>query len=161
MWQRTCWYTVIFIYYLAYGVIFCTSTSTCLRSADGTPHPLCTVLKTWCTWSSRYFSCCPEGLELGFAIYTKSPTQDNFKKLLTPPDSCVERIVKILRLELYYSFYFAIPIFGANIRIVFEYSVPSPSPSESKQHWLRCRCSRSFTIAVRTSSVEGTEMCLG
>jgi hypothetical protein len=58
-----------------------------------------------------------------------------------------------IKLELYYSFYFAIRIFGANIRIVFEYSVPSPSPSESKQHWLRCRCSRSFTS--RTNITHG------
>jgi hypothetical protein len=54
------------------------------------------------------------------------------------------------QLELYYSFYFAIRIFGANIRIVFEYSVPSPS--ESKQHWLRCRCSRSFTSRTNITS---------
>jgi hypothetical protein len=58
----------------------------------------------------------------------------------------------LLKVELYYSFYFAIRIFGANIRIVFEYSVPSPSPSESKQHWFRCRCSRSFTSRTNITS---------
>jgi hypothetical protein len=53
-------------------------------------------------------------------------------------------------LELYYSFYFAIRIVGANIQIVFEYSVLSPS--ESKQHWLRCRCSRSITSHTNITS---------
>jgi hypothetical protein len=61
-----------------------------------------------------------ESQQLGYIITDNAANMLEAFKLFSDKVASLQSSI-----ELYYSFYFAIRIVGANIRIVFEYSVPS------------------------------------